>query len=236
MINKFKTISISSISLIALAACNTLPLSLNEKIDHERVAPIIQQAPPEIKEVVKIVYVEKANESNANFCQTVCLPEELESQLIAFIEKPSPLASYQWLLDATKKHATEIQDKLKSLANEHYDDEAFSLIQGIFYSIPRTGYRDTVNALDNIRRFPIDYNSTENDSVFLKLITSNLEERKLLIEERSNLRKQTIALQAETENQREQAKFATNQLRKLKDIERSMLKGQNNAKQYKVLK
>jgi len=242
-INKIlKTIAVISTLLVMMLFMNGCALNpVKPGLDPAKKSDQSQTTPVEIIEVEKIVYVQaEPTESEllptnkvAEFCKAElsCSQDELTAQLTAFTNTSAITQLFSWMKGYADIEPDTIKNSLDDLASQLSGTDAMNLLYGTFFSIPKTGHRSTSSALEYLLVYPTETIVNPSDLTFFKLLVKSLEERNQLIKERSALRKENSSLKADSFQKDELAESLNNKLRKLKQIERSMLRSQTSPNQ-----
>jgi len=195
-----------------------------------------QTNPVEVKEVTKIVYVEAepTKTNHADFCTSQCSIDEINAQLNNFLVEPAPSHVYRWMQQVTRTAPQNLKEQIDSVNASQAGNSNADLLSGIFLSLANTGHRNTALAIKHLSSYSHNAINNVHETTFLSLVLNALKERKALIDERSQLRKQNTLLQEQKNQQELQALKLEGQLNKIKEIERLMYKKQSQSNQYKV--
>lgn len=192
--------------------------------------PIKEPAPEPIEKPQQAI---KAKTS----CSIKCSSDTLKSEVFHWINNNNGLGFFQWLDQSIAENGQEIVALLSNEQTLNKNEPFTNLFLSLALSYPGTDFRNTNQALESLQVFEQNWLHNDQNKEFSLFLKRQLEDRKNMVEQRSELRKKLVEAKKELEKEQDNAVAAKTQLDQLKSVEKSLLRQQSEeTKKYRVVK
>ena len=170
-------------------------------------------------------------------CSTKCSSDTLKSEVFHWINNNNGLGFFQWLDQSIAENGQEIVTLLSNEQALNKNEPFTNLFLSLTLSYPGTEFRNTNQALESLQIFEKNWLHNDQNKNFSLFLKRQLEDRKNMVEQRSELRRKLVETKKELEKEQGNAVAAKTQLDQLKSVEKSLLRQQSEeTKKYRVVK
>jgi len=170
-------------------------------------------------------------------CNIKCSNETLKKELSYWINTNDGLGFFTWLDQSIAENGKEIVTALTNEQVLNKNEPFTNLFLSLTLSYPGTDFRDTNRSLSSLKIFEQSWLSDDQNKRFGLFLKRQLEDRKRMVEQRSDLRRKLAEVKQELTKEQDSAVAAKTQLDQLKSVEKSLLRQQSEeTKKYRVVK